>query len=214
MTNHERYRAMMEDVCAPDALLRKVRGIPMEKTKVQMTAVRFATVAMAAVVGVFAVTNGVCYAATGETWVEKATVWVNGQPTEMDVQMSQNGDVTTGVIEYTVEDADGEGNDIVMTLATEGGDVREGTFEITDYTKEGAAGEGSLPCQVLESKDGGVLVAVEGIEPIDVTSQLAEDGVASGTCEKDGMTYAYEVSGTPGAYEASVEAQQSPAAER
>ena len=53
-----------------------------------------------------------------KTWVEKATVWVNGEPVEMDVQMRQEGDVTMGTVEYTVEDAVGEGGG--MDLAHHG----------------------------------------------------------------------------------------------
>lgn len=138
---------------------------------------------------------------------------MNGEPQEVDVQMSQNGEVTTGTVEYTVEDADGEGGDITLSMSTEGGDVNDGTFEIIDYTKEGAPAVETLPCQVLESKDGGVIVSVEGVEPIDVTSQLKEHGAAVGTFDKDGKTYVYKVSGTSGNYHASVEAEESPSAE-
>lgn len=185
----------------------------MEKAKKRNYALKCATAACAALLGVFVVTNGVCYAATGETWVEKATVWVNGEPQEVDVQMSQDGDTTTGTIEYTVEDVDGAGGDVTLSMSTEGGDVNEGTFEITDYTKEGAPTVETLPCQVLESKDGKVIVSVDGVEPIDVTDQLKENGGAAGTLDKDGKTYAYKVSGTPGNYHASVEAEESPSAE-
>lgn len=211
--NRNQYQAMMNDVHAPAELLGKVRSIPMEKAKKRNYVLKCATAACAALLGVFVVTNGVCYAATGETWVEKATIWVNGEPQEVDVQMSQNGEVTTGTVEYTVEDADGEGGDITLSMSIEGGDVNDGTFEIIDYTKEGAPAVETLPCQVLESKDGGVIVSVEGVEPIDVTSQLKEHGAAVGTFDKDGKTYVYKVSGTSGNYHASVEAEESPSAE-
>lgn len=185
----------------------------MEKAKKRSYVLKCATAACAALLGVFVVTNGVCYAATGETWVEKATVWVNGEPQEVDVQMSKDGDTTVGTMEYTVENVDGEGGDVTLSMSTEGGDVNEGTFEITDYTKEGAPTVETLPCQVLESKDGKVIVSVDGVEPIDVTDQLKENGGAVGTLDKDGKTYAYKVSGTPGNYHASVEAEESPSAE-
>ena len=185
----------------------------MEKARKRNYALKCATAACAALLGVFVVTNGVCYAATGETWVEKATVWVNGEPVEMDVQMSQDGEVTKGTVEYVVEDVDGEGGDVVVSMTAEGGDMNEGTFEITDYTKEGAPEIDALPCQVLESKDGKVIVSVDGVEPIDVTDQLKENGAAIGSFDKDDKTYVYKVSGTPGNYHASVEAEESPAAE-
>ena len=116
MSNQSQYKAMMGEVHASADLIGKFKGIPMEKTKKRTTALKFATATCAALLGVFVVTNGVCYAATGETWVEKATVYINGEPVEMDVQMSQNGDTTVGEINYTVEDADGEGGEVQMTM--------------------------------------------------------------------------------------------------
>lgn len=168
--------------------------------------------------GVFVVTNGVCYAATGETWVEKATVYINGEPVEMDVQMSQNGDTTVGEINYTVEDADGEGGEVQMTMISEGGDFDDTTYEIHDYTVEGAEdGSPNADDMVLESTDGHVVLAPEGVEPIDLTDQLATNGAATGTYEKDGATYVYQVSGEPGNWHASVhlegvDAEASPSA--
>lgn len=218
MSNSSQYKAMMGEVHASADLIGKVKGIPMEKTKKRTTALKFATATCAALLGVFVVTNGVCYAATGETWVEKATVYINGEPVELDVQMSQNGDTTVGEINYTVEDADGEGGEVQMTMISEGGDFDDTTYEIHDYTVEGA--EGSSPNaddMVLESSDGHVILAPEGIEPIDLTDDLAANGAATGTYEKDGATYVYQVSGEPGNWHASVhleggDAEAAPAA--
>ena len=164
------------------------------------------------------ITNGVCYAATGETWVEKVTVWINGEPVEMDVQMRQNGDTTVGEINYTVEDADGEGGEVQMTMISEGGDFDDTTYEIHDYTVEGAEdGSPNADDMVLESTDGHVVLAPEGVEPIDLTDQLATNGAATGTYDKDGATYVYQVSGEPGSWHASVhledaEAEAAPSA--
>lgn len=76
MSNQSQYKAMMGEVHASADLIGKVKGIPMEKTKKRGMALKFATATCAALLGVFVVTNGVCYAATGETWVEKVTVWI------------------------------------------------------------------------------------------------------------------------------------------
>ena len=205
MSNSSQYKAMMGEVHASADLIGKVKGIPMEKTKKRTTALKFATATCAALLGVFVVTNGVCYAATGETWVEKATVYINGEPVEMDVQMSQNGDTTVGEINYTVEDADGEGGEVQMTMISEGGDFDGTTYEIHDYTVEGAeGGSPNADDMVLESSDGHVILAPEGIEAIDLTDDLAAHGAATGTYEKDGATYVYQVSGEPGNWHASV----------
>ena len=165
-----------------------------------------ATATCAALLGVFAVTNGVCYAATGEIWVEKATVWVNGEPVEMDVQMSQNGDTTVGEITYEVND--GNGGTVEMSMISEGGFGDDATYEITDYTAEGAPdGSSNADGLVLESEDGRVILAPEGVEPIDLTDELAANGAAMGTYEKDGVTYGYQVCGEPGRWHANVEAR-------
>ena len=200
---------MMEEVHAPADLLGKVKGIPMEKrTKAPAAALKVATAAMVAVVGVFAVTNGVCYAATGETWIEKAVVMVNGSPVELDVKMTQNGDVTIGEVTYEVADDDSDAA-LDMTVVSEGGDPAEpgiGTFEITDYTAPDApAGKAVATAPVLERDDGRVYVAPEGTEPVEVTEQLAAEGAAIGEYEADGVTYVYKVAGEKGAYHATVE---------
>lgn len=205
MSNQSQYKAMMGEVHASADLIGKVKGIPMEKTKKRTTALKFATATCAALLGVFVVTNGVCYAATGETWVEKATVYINGEPVELDVQMSQNGDTTVGEVSYTVEDADGEGGAVQMTMISEGGDFDDATYEIHDYTVEGAeGGSPNADDMVLESADGHVVLAPEGVEPIDLTDQLAANGAATGTYDKDGATYVYQVSGESGNWHASV----------
>ena len=192
MSNQSQYKAMMGEVHASADLIGKVKGIPMEKTKKRTTALKFATATCAALLGVFVVTNGVCYAATGETWVEKATVYING-------------DTTVGEINYTVEDADGEGGEVQMTMISEGGDFDDTTYEIHDYTVEGAEdGSPNADDMVLESTDGHVVLAPEGVEPIDLTDQLATNGAATGTYDKDGATYVYQVSGEPGNWHASV----------
>ena len=185
MSNSSQYKAMMGEVHASADLIGKVKGIPMEKTKKRTAALKFVTATCAALLGAFVVTNGVCYAATGETWVEKATVYVNGEPVEMDVQMTQNGETTIGEVTYTVEDADG--------------------------------GSPNATNMVLESADGHVVLAPEGVEPIDLTDQLKANGTATGTYDKDGATYVYQVSGASGNWHASVhleggDAEAAPAA--
>lgn len=215
MSNQSQYKAMMEGIHAPAELLGKVKGIPMERTKKRTIALKCATAACAGLLGVFVVTNGVCYAATGETWVEKATVWVNGEPMEMDVQMTQNGDAVIGTIEYTAEDADGAGGDVAVTMSAGGGDFSGTTYEIKDYTAEGASAADAAGAMVLESDDGHVLLAPDdaAVEPIDITDQLAAKGVATGTYEAGGTTYVYRVSGETGSWNVSVDAEGDATAE-
>lgn len=207
MSNRSQYKAMMEEVHAPANVLARVKGIPMEKKQVGGFALRTATVACAALLGAFAVTNGVCYAATGETWVEKATVYINGEEKQVDVQMHQEGDTTVAEMEYEI--ADGSGSIVLSTSAEgDGEDMTSGdySFEINDYTTgtyqvHGDGGDAA----VLEAEDGAVLLTVEGVEPIDISSQLKEAGAATGTYDKDGKSYAYKVTGEKGNYHVSVD---------
>lgn len=204
MSNASQYKAMMDEVHASADLIGKVKGIPMEKMKTRSMALRLTTVTCAGLLGAFVVTNGVCYAATGETWVEKATVWMNGEPVEMDVQMSQQGDTTVGTVEYTAEGADGQGGDVTITMKAEGGDFSGTTYEIKDWTEDG---DGAIEGVVQESDDGRILlVPGDGIQadPIDISDQIGERGSAVGAFEADGATYAYYVGGDPGDWHASV----------
>ena len=140
----------------------------------------------------------------------------NGEPVELDVQMSQNGDTTVAEVSYEVNDE--SGGAAQMTMISEDGDFDGTTFEIHDYTVEGAEdGSPNADDMVLESSDGHVILAPEGIEPIDLTDELATNGAATGTYEKDGATYVYQVSGEPGNWHASVhlegvDAEASPSA--
>ena len=197
MSNRSQYKAMMEGVHAPADLLARAKGIPMEKKSTQRTmTMRIAAATCAAVLGVFAVTNGVCYAATGETWVEKVTVFVNGQEQEVDMTFSQEGDAT--VAEMTVETD--EGGSLVVSV--DGDMVKSDGYQLS--VNEGASGSfqvhGDDGASVLEGEDGTVLLAVDGVDPIDITSQLAHSGIAKGSFEKNGETYSYEVSGQSGNY--------------
>lgn len=197
MSNCSQYKAMMGNVHAPAELLARVKGIPMEKKQVMRTvALRYATAACVAVLGVFAVTNGVCYAATGETWVEKVTVFVNGQEQEMEMTFSQEGDATVARME--VETADGN----IVEVSADGDMVTSDDYALS--IKEGASDSyqvyGDDNASVLEAADGTVLLSVPGMDSIDITEQLAHGGVAKGTFDKDGETYSYVVSGQSGSY--------------
>lgn len=196
-SNQIRYRAMMEEVHAPAELLGKVKGIPMEKTKkAPKLALRYATVAMAALIGTFAVSNGVCYAATGETWVEQVVVMVGGDPVEVTVKG------TEPVVVSVHADGAAEGEVVYQTSATaeagQGGAGAQGAYVVSELGAA-EAGDGTAAL-VLEGADGRVYVSVAGGDPVDVTDALARDGAASGTCEVGGVPYAYQVTGEKGAY--------------
>jgi len=109
---------------------------------------------------------------------------------------SQEGDAT--VAEMTVETD--EGGSLVVSV--DGDMVKSDGYQLS--VNEGASGSfqvhGDYGASVLEGEDGTVLLAVDGVDPIDITSQLAHSGIAKGSFEKNGETYSYEVSGQSGNY--------------
>lgn len=88
MTNKEKYKQAFSglhasiDVGMEDIMKKKSANI----------AKRIAVAAVALAIG-FAGSNGVCYAATGETWVEKVFIKVNGVDKEAIVTENEDGSV-------------------------------------------------------------------------------------------------------------------------
>jgi len=93
MTNREKYKQAFSglhasiDVGMEDIMKKKSANI----------AKRIAVAAVALAIG-FAGSNGVCYAATGETWVEKVFLKVNGVDTEV-----KKMELDEGMVGYEIE---------------------------------------------------------------------------------------------------------------
>ncbi|MBR3823864.1 MAG: hypothetical protein IKJ39_01555 [Lachnospiraceae bacterium] len=93
MTNKEKYKQAFSglhasiDVGMEDIMKKKSANI----------AKRIAVAAVALAIG-FAGSNGVCYAATGETWVEKVFLKVNGVDTEV-----KKMELEEGMVGYEIE---------------------------------------------------------------------------------------------------------------
>lgn len=102
------YTETFDNIHAPEELARKVNGMNMGKNskKVNFVVRKFGYVAAAA--ALIAVSSNVAtYAATGETWVHKAVISINGEDKEVEVKEStdeQGNDV------YKIEQYDENGN--------------------------------------------------------------------------------------------------------
>lgn len=48
--------------------------------------------------------NGICYAATGHSWVTKAIVYINGEASEQDIVMEKQEDGNVQSIDMTPEE--------------------------------------------------------------------------------------------------------------
>lgn len=202
MNNRDYVRGAYDEIHAPDALFGKVMDMKnkevkkFDKRKVLKYAAAFMAFAIA-----FAGSNGICYAATGETWVEKAIVYINGEKQEVDMTWSQDGDTMVGQAEITTDD--GVVYEVVE-VPNEDGDVEveDVVIEFTDnnvdeFAVDGDAtgtyiNENNVP--QLKSEDGKVYLVVND-ETVDITEDFA-DGEATGEIKYDGKIVDYTVTGS------------------
>ena len=78
MNNKEFVRGVYDEIHAPEELFGKVMDMNKKESK-KKNILRYVA-GVAATLGVAMVaSNGICYAATGETWIEKAIVYINGE---------------------------------------------------------------------------------------------------------------------------------------
>ena len=183
MKNKEYYQGTFDEVHVPKAVLGKVKGMKMEEKKIQKKSKLRYAAAIAAAFGLCIVaSNGICYAATGNTWVEKVILHINGEAVEQDITWHQDGDLVYGEFEY---ETDGEEPAVVEFYNGEDTqmEIKDGAeYEECDLTSE-----------ILKENDR--LYLSIGNSKIDITEDFA-DGECSGTFEFKGVTFEYELSGT------------------
>ncbi len=88
MRNREYVKNTYDEIHAPDARFRKVKNMNKKELKFRKERYVVATLAICAVL--FATSNGICYAATGESLVEKAVLYINGE--KADGEWKQEGE--------------------------------------------------------------------------------------------------------------------------
>ena len=214
MENKKWYQETFDQVHVPDKLLGKV--MDMENQTKAKKGWRYAMGASGTAFALFVASNGICYAATGETWVSRVTIYFNGGSIEKDVTWQDNGDGTfLGTVEMDSDEETGLvmfRDDVDMT--------NNGTysFEEDGMTADGNAEYVSsvIDCVVEEDEDGSVWVRVRVREDgvckaeTDITADLA-DGFAEGELPcGDGFAYHYQVTQTEaGEYELMLSAELS-----
>lgn len=180
MTNKEKYQKAF-------SVLKPSGNIRMEDLNMKRFHLSKVVAAAAAAVICFVASNSICYAATGNTWVEKMVVFFDGEAVETDVEVTDLGE---GNYSYTLEVPD------------------EGTAEIVVTTDESERNVTSFAIMKEESpylseEEGEVwLYYQEG--KVNITEDFA-DGMAEGTMIADGNEYHYHVSGTVEEYNIAVE---------
>jgi len=114
MKERESVKKVYDEIHAPEALLRKVMEMNKKDFKFR-NAVKFVAMAAAALAITVVASNGICYAATGETWIGKMKVLINGVEMEQEVTWERQEDMLVGTIEMEVE----EGEPFEMEIVTE-----------------------------------------------------------------------------------------------
>ncbi len=195
MENKKWYQETFDQVHVPDKLLGKV--MDMENRTKAKKGWRYAMGALGTAFALFVASNGICYAATGETWVSRVTIYFNGGSIEKDVTWQDNGDGTfLGTVEM---DSDEETGLVMFTDDVDMTNNGTYSFEEDGMTADGNAEYVSsvIDCVVEEDEDGSVWVRVreDGVckAETDITADLA-DGFAEGELPcGDGFAYHYQV---------------------
>ena len=191
MNNRDYVRGAYDEIHAPDALFGKVMDMKNKEVKKfdKRNVLKYAAAFMAFAIA-FAGSNGICYAATGKTWVEKAYVYINGEKHEVDVTVTQEGDAAVAEMSLTVD----ENDDVVVSMVDE-----------SDVSTEDTVGSMSNTAE-LKKENGKVILVAYG-QTVDITEDF-DDGKASGQLECNGEMVNYTVTGTADAYEISLESNE------
>ena len=113
---NSKIKSVYDEIHAPEVLLGKVMEMKKEEFKGRML-VKYVAAAVLALIITVVASNGICYAATGETWISKIKILVNGEEREQDIIWYQEGDVFYGTIEIEAE----EGEPMEVTVSSETG---------------------------------------------------------------------------------------------
>lgn len=204
--NKEYFKETFDEMHAPEGLRRKVMDMKqLDVKKMGKSVGKKLAVAAAIAAVLFAGSNGVAYAMTGSTWVETvvAKIRVNGvwQDVEMEGEVLEDGTVQYST---TLDVQDDEKVEIVLVSDVEGAEsVSPELYIEMDTTTTVDSNTGVV-------QEDGKVYFVDGDVKIDITGDMA-DQIATGSYEKDGVTYQYEVKeepGVPGFYELHISSEE------
>lgn len=102
MNEAEDVKKVYDQIHAPEALLGKVMEMKKDTFKFR-NGVKFAIAAMAALVLTFVASNGICYAATGETLFSKIKVSINGKEVTPEVKWEERDGNMVGSFEMELD---------------------------------------------------------------------------------------------------------------
>jgi len=188
----ENVQNTYDELHAPDGLRRKVMNMSeMNGKKKGMSVVKKLAVAAAIAAVLFAGSNGVAYAMTGSTWVETVMARINVNGAWYDVELA--GEVLEdGTVQYSTT-LDVQEEDSVSVVVTEDAEVSNPTYKMGTEDAETSS-------EVIEvAEEDGRIYLLAGDMKLDITEDMT-DGAASGSYEKNGVTFEYEVREQPGAW--------------
>lgn len=167
MKNKEKVERVYNEIHAPEALVWKVMDMSKEKeTKRFKTrnVVKYAVCTLAIMVVTFMASNGICYAATGESLVTKIKVTINGEEKQQDINWTKDGYTYQG--EVTIPGEDGSETTIVIDAENAEAFDTDIIIESGDEVNEdGSVVEDSV---TLEIKDG------DTVNPVTIENEVEE----------------------------------------
>lgn len=196
MKNKESIKKVYDEIHAPDALFGKVMEMNKKESKIR-NILKYSAGTAAALALTAIATNGICYAATGETWVSKAIVYINGETSEQEITWHQNGDMVYGELEVPVTDE--EGTPVEVFSFESSSELPDEMYITADdnYVQDDSTGttysQDAFTAE-LKQKDGKIFLVTDGTS-IDITEDF-QDGKATGTFEYSGLTIKYTVTGS------------------
>ena len=102
MNEAEDVKKVYDQIHAPEALLGKVMEMKKDTFKFR-NCMKFAVAALAALVLTFVASNGICYAATGETLFSKIKVSINGKEVTPEVKWEERDGNMVGSFEMELD---------------------------------------------------------------------------------------------------------------
>lgn len=90
MKNREYVRKAYDEIHAPEALFEKI--MDRKKENNMRNVLKYAVVTFGVFALTFVTSNAVCYAATGETWIKKAIIYINGEERETDMTWNRKSE--------------------------------------------------------------------------------------------------------------------------
>lgn len=163
MKNKEKMERVYDEIHAPEALVWKVMDMSKElETKKFKTrnVVKYAVCTLVIMMLTFVASNGVCYAATGESLVTKIKVTINGEETEQDMKVIKDGDQYQGEVVIPGED----GSELTVTVNGENADAFDTDIIIgTEDTigEDGSVEEQSITLEIKDNNANSVSVENE-----------------------------------------------------